>query len=213
MSSEIRFFLFFFFLLLLIASGSARMTPALPVNGPAAAPLSYGVNSTELIRASCSATRYPRLCFSSLSSYAGSAHLTPGRLAWLAADLVISRLGSLSARVAALRRVSWGREAAALRDCRDAMGDAADLARRAAGELDGIEESAAAGAGPEVAWRVANAQTWLSAALTNEDTCADGFEGVAGNGEVKGEVCARVRKVKQFTSNALALVNSLVHRP
>lgn len=72
-----------------------------------------------------------------------------------------------------------------------------------------------AAVGPEVAWRVSNAQTWMSAALTDEFTCEDGFEGVGGEGEgerVKVEVRRGVRRVERYTSNALALVNRLVAR-
>nr|CAD1832579.1 unnamed protein product [Ananas comosus var. bracteatus] len=139
----------------------------------------------------------------------------PVALARLAANVTAARLRALSARVAALRRRRAApppREAAALRDCCESAGDAADLARRAGAELARLDAgAAAAAAGSGAAWRVANAQTWLSAALTNEDTCADGFDAVApGPGSAKGEVLARVRRVKQYTSNALALVNTLV---
>ncbi|KAI7993336.1 Pectinesterase inhibitor 3 [Camellia lanceoleosa] len=40
-----------------------------------------------------------------------------------------------------------------------------------------------------------------------EDTCTDGFEDVP-DGAVKTDVCERVVKMKEVTSNALALVNS-----
>ena len=58
-------------------------------------------------------------------------------------------------------------------------------------------------------FQMSNVQTWMSAALTDEDTCTDGFEDVA-NGSLKSDVCDRVTKVHKITSNALALVNSYV---
>ncbi|OAY72268.1 21 kDa protein [Ananas comosus] len=106
------------------------------------------------------------------------------------------------------RRLSGG---AALRDCCESAATP-PTSRAAPGRSSRVSTPARrrrrrVGA----AWRVANAQTWLSAALTNEDTCADGFDAVApGPGSAKGEVLARVRRVKQYTSNALALVNTLV---
>ncbi|KAJ4829360.1 hypothetical protein Tsubulata_024241 [Turnera subulata] len=54
---------------------------------------------------------------------------------------------------------------------------------------------------------MSNVQTWMSAALTDEETCTDGFEDVE-DGSVKAEVCNRAAVVKKFTSNALALVNT-----
>ena len=58
---------------------------------------------------------------------------------------------------------------------------------------------------------MSNVQTWMSAALTNEETCTDGFEDVA-DGAVKSEVCDRAENVKKLTSNALALVNCYVNK-
>ncbi len=51
-------------------------------------------------------------------------------------------------------------------------------------------------------------QTWVSAALTDEDTCTDGFAENAMNGNVKTTVRARVVNMAHMTSNALALINS-----
>lgn len=51
-------------------------------------------------------------------------------------------------------------------------------------------------------------QTWVSAALTDEDTCTDGFSGNNMNGEVKVIVRGLVLKVAHSTSVALALVNN-----
>lgn len=45
--------------------------------------------------------------------------------------------------------------------------------------------------------------TWLSAALTNQDTCMDGFEGVTGT--VKDRMVTNLRDVSELVSNSLAL--------
>ncbi|XP_020257166.1 uncharacterized protein LOC109833772 [Asparagus officinalis] len=60
----------------------------------------------------------------------------------------------------------------------------------------------------KAAWRVSNARTWMSAALTNEETCTDGFDGEE-RGTVEEDVCGRVGTVKELSSIALALVNCL----
>lgn len=52
-----------------------------------------------------------------------------------------------------------------------------------------------------------NAKTWVSAALTNEYTCLDGFKEV--EGEVKLDVKKRISKVAKVTSNALFFINRL----
>ena len=52
-----------------------------------------------------------------------------------------------------------------------------------------------------------NIQTWVSAVLTDETTCTDGFQGKAKNGNVKTLAMGRIVNVAQLTSNALALIN------
>ena len=56
-------------------------------------------------------------------------------------------------------------------------------------------------------FQMSNAQTWMSAALTNEDTCVDGFEGV--DGKVKSDVKRKITNVAEVTSNALYMINRL----
>ncbi|KAJ8465704.1 hypothetical protein OPV22_028256 [Ensete ventricosum] len=177
--------------------------------------VSFGYNSTEFIRARCGATRYPSLCYRSLAGYSFAVQQSPIQLARFATNLTLARVASLYAHVASLRRAcgtaksaSACPEAGALRDCADSLGDAVDLARRTAGELCGLEAEAAGSAA--AVWRMSNAQTWMSAALTDEDTCVDGFEEVGQESRAKADVCRRVWRVKQYTSNALALVNGIV---
>ncbi|KAL0296603.1 UNVERIFIED_CONTAM: Pectinesterase inhibitor 3 [Sesamum radiatum] len=94
------------------------------------------------------------------------------------------------------------RAAVALHDCFTVFGDAVDQIR---GSLKQMRKLT--GTGEELRFQMSNVQTWMSAALTNEDTCVDGFQDVA-DGPVKMDVCDRTVKVKEVTSNALALVNS-----
>ncbi|WOL03933.1 21 kDa protein-like [Canna indica] len=208
-------FFFFFFTCAVVLLLAADVEPAL-VSSP---PVPDGVNSTDqFIRARCGATRFPGLCYSSLAAYSGAVQQNPVQLARVSANLTVARLAKLSARVSSLRRhcsttttnapVAACPEAGALRDCSDALGDASDLARRTSAELRGLVEEAA-GSSSAAAWRVSNAQTWMSAALTNEETCSDGFEEVAPGSRAKADMTWRLLRVKQYTSNALALVNGL----
>ena len=56
-------------------------------------------------------------------------------------------------------------------------------------------------------------QTWINAALTDENTCSDGFQGSNMNGDLKTLVRSQIVNVAQLTSNALALINryAIVH--
>ncbi|TYI15678.1 hypothetical protein ES332_A08G202400v1 [Gossypium tomentosum] len=55
--------------------------------------------------------------------------------------------------------------------------------------------------------------TWVSAALTDEDTCMDSFSGKDINGNLKTTVRRQIVKVAHLTSIALAFVNRYAAHP
>ncbi|PRQ20856.1 putative pectinesterase [Rosa chinensis] len=57
---------------------------------------------------------------------------------------------------------------------------------------------------------VSNLQTWVSAALTNLNTCKDGFVDLNLNGKVEKIIARKIVKAAHLTSNALALINLCV---
>lgn len=165
-------------------------------------------NATDFIRRNCDATLYPELCYHSLARYATAVQQDPGRLARVAVGVSLSRAKRMALYVANISsRADYGadpRSSSALHDCFSVMGDAVDQIRESVKQMRRLR-----GSGEELRFQLSNVQTWMSAALTNEDTCVDGFEDVE-DGPVKVEVCDRAVKVKELTSSALALVNSFV---
>lgn len=98
------------------------------------------------------------------------------------------------------------RELEAVMDCVDTMGDSVDQLSSSIKELGHM--MGAHTNGEDFLWHMSNVQTWVSAALTNENTCVDGLSGqLLKGGKVKGAIRMRVNNVAQVTSNALALVN------
>ncbi|CAI0547280.1 unnamed protein product [Linum tenue] len=56
---------------------------------------------------------------------------------------------------------------------------------------------------------ISDVQTWVSAALTDESTCTDGFAGKAmAAGEMRTVVGGKIETIAHLTSNALALINA-----
>ncbi|PIN21743.1 Pectinesterase [Handroanthus impetiginosus] len=165
-------------------------------------------DSTDFIRMNCKTTLYPELCYHSLAGYANAVQQDPARLARVAVGVSLSRAKHMALYVANLSRqaeyATDPRATSALHDCFSVMGDAVDQIRGSVKQMRQLR-----GSGEELRFQLSNVQTWMSAALTNEDTCVDGFEDVA-DGPVKSDVCNRTLKVKEVTSNALALVNSFV---
>ncbi|KAA8521899.1 hypothetical protein F0562_012787 [Nyssa sinensis] len=98
------------------------------------------------------------------------------------------------------------REATAMRDCVELLGDSVDELQRS------MEELGHSG-GSNIEFQINDIQTWVSAALTNADTCTDGFAGKAMNGNVKTVVRRNIPKVAHLTSNALALINNYAGTP
>ncbi|XP_022156444.1 21 kDa protein-like [Momordica charantia] len=161
---------------------------------------------TSFIESSCRVTRYPTLCVESLSGYASAIRQSGRQLAQTALSVSLSRARQAATFVAGLgkrRGPMRGLEYQAVKDCIENMGDSVDSLRRSVKELGDLRRTA----GGDFLWHMSNVQTWVSAALTDETTCLDGFAGRRTDGQVKASIRKKVTLVAQVTSNALALVN------
>lgn len=158
--------------------------------------------SAEYIKTSCLATTYPQLCYDSLSIYATKIQTSPRRLATAALSVAISSARSTLVSMKQLAKTKGlrPREAAAMNDCVEVVADSVDELRRSIKEMGHA-------AGPQFEFHMSNIQTWVSAALTDEDTCMDGFAGRAMNRDLKTIVQRQINKLVHLTSNGLALVN------
>ncbi|XP_057463165.1 21 kDa protein-like [Actinidia eriantha] len=155
--------------------------------------------NTEFIKASCSIATYPQLCYSSLSTYATQIQTNPKALATTALATVRSTtiLTSKLSKSQGLKP----REASTLIDCVEELGDAVDQLQKS------IQETGQ-GENTNLGFQMNDVQTWVSSALTDEDTCMDGFVENGMDGNVKTTLRGYVVKVAHMTSNALALVNN-----
>ncbi|KAK4734349.1 hypothetical protein R3W88_008610 [Solanum pinnatisectum] len=163
-----------------------------------------GHTNTEFIRTSCKSTTYPNLCFSSLSSRSNAIGVSPQLLAHESLSVSLETAQSTSAMMIKVAH-SQGmtpREVGAMQDCVEELSDTVSELRKSLGEMKQLR-------GRDFDMKMSNIQTWVSAALTNEDTCTEGFAGKAMNGKVKTVVRKKILEVAHMTSNALALINSL----
>lgn len=97
-----------------------------------------------------------------------------------------------------------------MKDCVENLGDGLTMLAQSMREMKRVGRS---GRGrQEFLWRLSNVETWVSAALTDETTCLDGFDGKFMDGVVKMAIRRRVVHVARVTSNALALVNRFASR-
>ncbi|KAJ4774448.1 hypothetical protein LUZ62_058705 [Rhynchospora pubera] len=158
--------------------------------------------NTEFIKASCNTTTYPTLCFSSLSSYASKIQTSPMQMAStaLSVSLAGARLSSAAMTQMSAAHGINPHDKGAMRDCMDALGDAVD-------ELKQSTESMSHLGGKAIGYQINSIQTWVSAALTDYNTCMDGFRASGVN--VRKEVRSHVLNTLHLTSNALDLINGL----
>ncbi|XP_042496924.1 21 kDa protein-like [Macadamia integrifolia] len=170
-------------------------------------------NAIDFIRTSCNATLYPDVCYASLSRYAYTIQQSPAKLARVAVAVSLSRARRIASYISNLSRqpdseAAFDQETAAvLKDCKSTFGDAIDQMKRSNSEMLNLDLTSHSQG--SLRFLMSNVQTWMSAALTNEDTCTDEFGDVP-DGSVKSDVCDRVVNGRMLTSNALALVNSFV---
>uniref|UniRef100_A0A1J3CUW1 21 kDa protein n=1 Tax=Noccaea caerulescens TaxID=107243 RepID=A0A1J3CUW1_NOCCA len=158
--------------------------------------------NTEFVKSSCTFTTYPRLCFASLSTQASLIQTSPKVMAHAALNITLASAKATSAMIVRFSNSSRlkPREVSAMGDCVEELGDTLDELRKSIGEMGQLS-----GSNYEV--YMSDIQTWVSAALTDENTCTDGFEGDDMNGKVKVFVRRRILVIAHLTSNALALIN------
>ncbi|KAG8487593.1 hypothetical protein CXB51_018026 [Gossypium anomalum] len=153
----------------------------------------------DLVHSSCINASYPSLCLRTLSSYSGPTG-TPRDLAQAAVKVSLARARKASTYLKTSVTGKSKRERAALSDCVEQMAESVDELSKTLSELKHLR-------GETFEFQMSNARTWVSAALTYEDTCVDGFEGV--DREVKGDVKKKITNVAMVTSNALYMIRRL----
>ncbi|KAB2054081.1 hypothetical protein ERO13_A12G220250v2 [Gossypium hirsutum] len=170
----------------------------------AATPIRHSGRNTRFIRTSCRTTLQPSLCFVTFSRYATRIRGSPRLLATTALSLAFNttRFATKSMITLSKRHGLKRREAAALRVCVEELGDSIDELKDSIGKL-----SRHGAGGSTFLRQMSDIQTWVSAALTDDDTCMDGLSGKTINRKFRSRVRRRVVKVAYLTSISLAFVN------
>ncbi|XP_022634705.1 pectinesterase inhibitor 6 isoform X1 [Vigna radiata var. radiata] len=156
----------------------------------------------ENVTEACSVTRYQSLCIQSLSQFSNTAGRSPSKWARAGVSVSIGEVKNVKAYLAELKKHGHmkGRNKVALSDCVECFSYALDELHRSLGVLRRLSKST-------FSTQMGDLNTWISAALTDEETCLEGFEGE--NEKHVKVLQNRVQNVSYITSNALALVNKL----
>lgn len=156
---------------------------------------------TQAISRTCSKTRFPSLCLNSLVEFPGALSATEEDLVHISFNMTLQRLNKAlyaSSGISNLATDPLSRSA--YDDCLELLDHSIDALSRS---LTSVVTGGGGGAASH------DVVTWLSAALTNQDTCGEGFDGVAG-GVVKSHMAESLRDLSELVSNCLAIFSGTV---
>ncbi|XP_052187567.1 probable pectinesterase/pectinesterase inhibitor 34 [Diospyros lotus] len=146
--------------------------------------------ATLAISRTCSRTQYPDLCVESLLDFPGSLSASERDLVHISVNMTLQRFDKALYVSSAISNLAMDAHVrSAYEDCLELLEDSVD-------QLSRSLASVAGGSTQDVL-------TWLSAALTNHDTCTDGLAEVSGY--VKDHVGERLRDLSELVSNCLAI--------
>eukprot|EP01018_Ginkgo_biloba_P037068 Gb_24214 [translate_table: standard] len=156
---------------------------------------------SKFVKSACSQTRYPDMCVSSMVSYPGYQTATPEDMTNIAVQASMDWARKAHSFAVSLTNNSMSKkERAAWQDCLELFEDTMDRLNVCVSN--------------SVKKKAEDVQTWLSAALTNQDTCLNGFRDLnATSNNVKALMSPRAMNVSQLLSNSLAMFKFSNLRP
>lgn len=162
-----------------------------------------GSGSSTSLKAVCSVTKYPDACLSALSN---STTTDPAKIFLLSLQVALSELTKLvavpTAHISKLNNNNNNNLLVhkALEDCADVLSDS----------VDRLEDSiSSASTSSLTTTHKDDLRTWLSAALTDQETCLDGLAEIDGTAELVAEIRSAMNTSAELVSNSLAIVTKL----
>ncbi|KAL2492931.1 putative pectinesterase/pectinesterase inhibitor 26 [Abeliophyllum distichum] len=166
-------------------------------------PSQIASNSAQSLKTVCAVTRYPKSCFSSISSLNPPSTANPLNFFNLSLQATARELSNLTSLPKELiSKSNDKRTESALKDCISLFDDSVS-------QLSRSLELMKVGTGEKVLTDMNNSdlQTWISAAMTDQETCLDGI-GEMGS-TVPDEFRVKVQKSQEYMSNTLAILNNI----
>ncbi|KAH9306464.1 hypothetical protein KI387_010868, partial [Taxus chinensis] len=155
----------------------------------------------HFVTAACKAAADPQVCVSNLAGLPGLPDLIPTQLLNLAVRAAMGVIKRASAMATGLAgRAAPGLEQSALQDCTELLDVTADHLGEALRFLLSLDFAAHN-------FEASSVQTFLSAGLTNQDTCIDGMSGT--NGVVKSQLQSTVQQISHSMGSALAVFKTI----
>lgn len=177
-------------------------------SSPSSSSISY--NPVESLKIVCSVTQHPDSCISSISSLNNNNNNDPKadpvhffNLSLAFSFNEVKNLSSLPKEL--IPKANDKRIESALQDC-------SSLFENSVSQLNDSAALMKVSPGEKVFTdlKISNLQTWISAAMTDEETCFDGLDEIGGGVSTVGdEVKMKVHKSQEYMSNSLAILNNI----
>ncbi|KAF3432822.1 hypothetical protein FNV43_RR23924 [Rhamnella rubrinervis] len=155
---------------------------------------------TQAISRTCSKTRFPSLCVSTLLDFPGSLKASEQDLVHISFNMTLQHISKALYFTSGISYLQMDPHVrTAYEDCVELLEDsmeALSLALNSIVPSDGTASQLNEGS-------IQDIMTWLSAALTNQDTCTEGFSDLSGN--VKDQMAERLKDLSELLSNCLAI--------
>ncbi|MFS7939761.1 putative pectinesterase [Helianthus anomalus] len=162
---------------------------------------SPSLKSSESIKTVCAVTQHPDTCFTDVVSVnSGNNAVNPVVIFNLTLQLAVTELTNVSSLPKTLISNSNDlRTGSALRDCANLFDDAVSQLSRSVESMRG--ESVL------TVEKVGDLKTWISAAMTDQETCVDGLEEMGST--AVDEVKMKVQRSRVCMSNSLAILSHM----
>ncbi|KAF6162074.1 hypothetical protein GIB67_041902 [Kingdonia uniflora] len=160
-----------------------------------------------VLKSSCSVTRYPELCYSAIANAPGATDNleTSKDVIEKSLNLTIFAVQHNYFTIKKLmkRKGLTKREKCALHDCLEMVDETLDELRETEKDIEEYPKKGSLSKAAE------DLKILLSAAMTNQDTCIDGFSHEEADKNIRKALLAGQVHVQQMCSNALAMIKNL----
>ncbi|KAJ3699118.1 hypothetical protein LUZ61_002823 [Rhynchospora tenuis] len=157
---------------------------------------------SDTIKAICGLTSYPDLCYITTISPTNGSDIPNDPIELLKISLysTMDEIANISSFVSTLNfPLNDKRLGLAIKDCNELLDGAVSWINNSISLLSSK---------PLTDSTVADLRAWLSAGVTNQETCLDGFDGTSGS--VKDKLLVAMSKSTKLTSNSLAIATGIL---
>lgn len=162
--------------------------------------------SHTILKSSCSSTLYPKLCYSAITT-AGVTHKVTSQKDVIELSLNITTTAVeqnfFTIKKLLKRKNLTKREKGALHDCLENIDETLDELHEAVEDLEEYPNKKA------LIRHADDLKTLISSAITNQETCLDGFSHDGADKEVRKVLVAGQLHVEHMCSNALAMIKNM----